>query len=146
MSLRLLSTIFAFLLVGCGPSGPPSTQTNSSNFGTLRERAEFLHQYVTFRRTYQTLDFDIRHQNNGEGMAIGPSYWDMRLVATVPESELQNWVLTNVVSPTAIETNWLTSIPTKLDLSGINEWYSDSGREVGIDRNRRIVAYRNWSR
>ena len=36
-------------------------------FPTLAERVAFLQQYVTFRRTYETLDFDIMYQNNGGG-------------------------------------------------------------------------------
>lgn len=83
---RRLSLILAVVLVaGCGRGGPPTTRTNSSAYSTVQERASFLHQYVTFRRTYETLDFDIVYLNNG-GMLPAPSEWDIRLIATVPAS------------------------------------------------------------
>ena len=143
---RRLSLILAVVLIaGCGQSGPPTTRTNSSQYATLEERASFLHQYVTFRRTYETLDFDIMYQNNG-GMVPGPSEWDVRLIATVPASELQTWVPQGVPAvPVVQDRQWLQSVPTSLDLSGISEWYVDGRRIVGLDRTRRIVAYRIWA-
>jgi hypothetical protein len=73
--------------VGCTRSGPATTSTTSAGFSPLAKRVEFLHQCVAFRRTYETLDFDIMYQNNG-GTLPGPSDWDIRFVATVPAAEL----------------------------------------------------------
>ena len=141
VAIRIVILAAALLLVGCN-SGPASTQTNSSSFATVAERARFLHEYVSFRRTYESLDFDIMYQNNG-GMVPGPSDWDVRLVATVPASELPAWVPADVsAAASAPDTDWLTTVPTALDLSGVSEWYVDGKRVVGFDRARRIVVYR----
>jgi hypothetical protein len=142
MAIRIVVLTLALLIGGCKPSGPATTKTNSSVFGSVDERAKFLHGYVTFRRTYESLDFDIFYQNNGGGMAPGPSDWDIRLVATVPASEVQDWVPPGVSASTAPNTGWLQSVPTTLDLSGVSEWYVDGKRVVGIDRAKRIVVYR----
>src|ERR1041385_4792124 len=130
------------LLVRCKPSGPATTNTNSSSIATLADRTKFLNEYVSFRRTYETLDFDIMYQNNGSGMVPAPSDWDVRLVATVPASELQAWIPSGVNASAAPKVGWLKSVPTRLDLSGVSEWYVDGKRVVGIDRAKRIVIYR----
>lgn len=139
--MRTVILAVALLLAGCTPGGPATTRTNSSSFATVAERARFLHEYVSFRRTYESLDFDIMYQNNG-GMVPGPSDWDVRLVATVPAAELQAWVPAGVSAASAPDTDWLAAVPTALDLSGVSEWYVDGSRVVGIDRTKRIVVYR----
>src|SRR5215470_1405257 len=115
MAIRIVIFTLALLIGGCVQSGPATTKTKSSAFATVDERAKFLHKYVTFRRTYETLDFDISYQNNGGGMAPGPSDWDIRLVATVPASEVQAWVPAGVSATAAPDTGWLQSAPTTLD-------------------------------
>lgn len=143
MTTRHTLIFLSILLVaGCGKSGPASTKTNSSGIATTAERVNFLQEYVTFRRTYESLDFNIFYQNNGGGMSPGPSDWDVQIVATVPASELQAWVPPGVKSGPPPALDWLKSVPTTLDLSGINEWYTDGHRIVGLDRTRRIVVYR----
>jgi len=149
-SLRQLECFLLVLVLisGCGEdrSGPPSTDTDSSAFASLSEKVDFLNQYVAFRRTYESLDFDISYHNNGGGMVPGPSEWDIRLVATVPADELNEWIPADVEPMgEAEDSRWLDSVPTSLDLSGINEWYHDHRRIVGIDRERRIVAYYTWA-
>ena len=104
-----------------------------------------LNRYVTFRRTYKTLDFDINYQNNGGGLVPGPSDWDIRLVATVPASQLQAWIPADGVASEAPDIRWLGSVPTSLDVSGVDEWYADGLRIVGVDRDRGIVVYRQSS-
>jgi hypothetical protein len=135
----------AVLLTACKPAGPATTNTTSSAYATLAERTKFLNQYVAFRRTYETLDFDIMYQNNGNGMIPGPSDWDVRLVATVPASELQSWIPAGLAASPAPDTRWLKSVPTALDLSGVSEWYTQSNHVIGLDRAKRIVVYRWWS-
>lgn len=140
--LALTFFLLTFFLVGCKPSGPTSTKITSATYATVAERTKVLNEYVTFRRSYETLDFDIMYQNNGGGTIPGPSDWDIRLVATVPGSELQAWVPTGVTASSAPDITWLQSVPTTLDLSGVSEWFIDGSRVVGIDRARRIVVYR----
>ncbi len=65
MVIRGFILAMALMLAGCRPGAPATTHTQSSAYGTMGERVKFLNQYVSFRRTYQTLDFDIRCQNNG---------------------------------------------------------------------------------
>lgn len=133
------------IVVAREPDGPPSTDTSSDSFGTLAERVNFLHRYVSFRRTYESLDYRIKFFNGGSGLVPGPSYGDIKLVATVPASELDAWVPPSTrpsTQPTAsADREWLESVPTKLDLSGVDEWYQDGRRTVGLDRTRRIVVY-----
>jgi hypothetical protein len=124
------------------PNGPHSTKTDSATLPTLAERTSFLHQYVTFRRTYETLDFDINYRNNNGGMVPAQSDWDIRIVATVPSKELDDWIPAGAKESATPDTDWMTSIPTQLDLTGVNEWYVDGGRIIGLDRAKRIVVYR----
>jgi hypothetical protein len=145
LAIHIVTLVVALLISGCKSGGPASTKINSSAFPTVAERAKFLQQYVTFRRTYETLDFDISFLNGGE-MPPGPSEWDIRIVATVPDSEMQDWVPAGVSASTAPDTEdteWLRSVPTTLNVSGVSEWYMDGSRVIGIDRARRIVVYRN---
>lgn len=133
--------------VGCrlaGSSGPPTTHTNSAQFATVQEKTAFLHQYVSFRPAYETLDFDIEFKNNSAGVP-GPSDWDVRLVATVPQLELEAWVPQGVerAKATPRDVRWLTAVPTSIDLNGVDEWYDNGRRTVGLDRQRRIVVWRD---
>jgi hypothetical protein len=143
--MHITRTLFLalFLVSGCDRTGPASTRTTSAQFHTVKEKTDFLQRYVTFRRTYDTLDFDITYQNNGGGSVPGPSDWDVRLVATVPPSEVPMWIPAGL-TPSAQDQAWLKSVPTSLDLSGLNEWYGDAHRIIGIDRQHNIVAYRSW--
>jgi hypothetical protein len=145
LAIRVSILVLTALLVGCKPSGPASTKTTSAAYATVAERTTFLNEYVTFRRTYETLDFDIMYQNNGGGTVPGASDWDVRIVATVPASELQAWVPAGVNASSAPDIAWLKSVPATLDLSGLSEWYVDGKRIVGIDRAKRIVVYRSSS-
>ncbi len=61
VALRIFILAMAVLLIGCKPSGPATTKTHSSAYATVGERTKFLNQYVTFRRTYETFDFDIMY-------------------------------------------------------------------------------------
>jgi hypothetical protein len=134
--------LLALLLAGCGSSGPATTQTASSEFATLPEKTKFLERYVKFRRTYEALDFQIKHINGG---GLAPSEWDLRLVAKVPASELPAWVPPGVAQSSTADRSWLATVPTSLDLSGFTEWYVENHRMIGIDRKQSLVACRNWA-
>jgi hypothetical protein len=137
---RVALLTVGLVLASCDDSGPKSTKTDSSKFATLAERQAFVERYVTFRRTYESLDFWIFFANGG---GLGPSEWDTRLVAVVPAEQLAQWTVG--LSPAAAppDRQWLADVPTSLDLSGMTEWHVDARRTVGIDRARRIVVYRN---
>lgn len=143
-SLLLCTFVAVSFLVGCGPNGPESTDTDSSAFGNLAEKVEFLERHVSFDRSYDELAFSIRFFNGGAGFlsAPAPSEWDIRLVARVPEATLDEWAGTKSVDLPSEPLTWLDSVPSALSLTGIGEWYEDNGRVVGIDREQRIVVYR----
>lgn len=126
--------LMATALVGCGgAAGPASTDTSSDALPTLKRRVEFLERYVTFRRAYSNLGFHIEYHNNG-GMLPGPSEWDIRRVAVVPPTELAAWVPPGSAATPMPDTQWLAGVPGEERAAGINEWYTDAGLVVGIDR------------
>lgn len=133
-----------FLIAECARSGPPSTDTSSDKLATLADKVAFLQQYVRFNRNYRQLDFSIRYTNNSGGMVPGPSDWDIRIVAQVPPAELPNWWsgLKPVASP---DTEWVTSLRTAIDHSGVSRWFQDEGVLVGVDSTNSVVLYRNVS-
>jgi len=145
-TIRIVLLALTLLITSCKPSGPASTETNSAGFATLAERTNFLQQYVTFKRSYESLDFHIAFHNNSGGMVPGPSDWDVRLIAKVPAAELQSWVPAGANISKAPDTSWLQSVPTTLNLSGVTEWYTDDSRMVGLDRANQIVVYRASSK
>lgn len=132
----------AGLATGCGKSGPATVDRTSAGLASLKERVEFAERYVSFRRTYEALDFSIQYFNGG-GMVPGPSDWDIRLVAVVPAAEMAAWIPAGSATATT-DSEWLKSVPTSLDLSGVKEWYVNGQKTVGVDRERRIVVYRVW--
>jgi hypothetical protein len=141
-ALALLSLSGLVAIGGCTKSGPPSTDTTSAAFGTLDEKVAFLEQYVRFRRGYRELDFAVRYLNNSGGIAPAPSEWDVRIVAAVPPAELDAWT-SGLSRASAPEADWLAEVPTSIDCSGVTEWFSDGDVDVGVDRERSIVVYRN---
>jgi len=135
------------VLTGCAvATGPASTDTSSDSLPSLEERIEFLQRYVTFRRTYTDLGFHVAYHNNSGGRVPGPSEWDIRLVAVVPSAELTEWVPVGAAVKDSVDTGWLNGVPGAERAAGISEWYDGPGIQVGIDRERSVVAYRRWAR
>jgi len=142
MRRGVLLVVVAALVAGCGPSGPPTTETTSAGFATLAEKVGFLEDYVRFRRNYEQLDFAIEYHNNSGGMVPGPSEWDVRIVAVVPPPELDAW--TSALSPAASpDTALLAGVPTPIDHSGVTQWFRNGGVLVGVDEGNAVVVYRN---
>jgi len=127
-------------LAGCGPTGPPSTDTSSASIPVLADRIQFLQTYLTFDRQYEQLEFNIVMKNNSGGFVPGPSDWDIKLVAKVPRNELPLW--TNDLNSSPEDANWLPEVAQEIDVSGIDSWFRDGGNVVGIDQRNSIVAYR----
>ncbi|MGB6013734.1 MAG: hypothetical protein WBG32_03310, partial [Nodosilinea sp.] len=70
MKIAVLLLLFTGL-IGCSPngsSGPPSANETSASRPQIKERVKFIEQYVTFRRAYDELEYDMFYQNNGGGM------------------------------------------------------------------------------
>lgn len=143
-SVCLLSVASIFLS-GClgnpPPSGPPSVKETHSARPNLSDRIEFVETYVTFRRTYEQLEYSVWFQNNSGGGIPGPSEWDVHLVAVVPSDELSDWIpdgATAMKAPPA----WSTSLD-EIDTAGVAEWHQLGSATVGLDYENSVVVYRN---
>lgn len=133
----------AAALIGCSlQDGPPSTQTSGDTLPGLVQRIEFLERCVTFRRTCLELAFHIAYANGG---GLGPSDWDVRLVAVVPHGELSAWVPPGVTASTYADATWLAGVPGSRWATGIREWHVQPWFIVGVDRGRSVVAWRRWA-
>lgn len=129
-------------LSSCGGNDSKTTDADSTRFSTLVEKQAFLERYVNFRRSYDDLEFDISYLDGGDGRVPGPTEWDVRILAKVRKESLEEWV-SGLPSTKAPDVSWVSSIPnapTKLDSF---QWYSDGSRFVGINREDRMVLYRN---
>ena len=133
----------ALALAGC-QSGPASVAETSSARASVEERVRFIENYVAFRRTYKKVDYDITYWNNS-GWLPAPSDWDIRLIASVPRTEINDWVPSGVGKANGSLPEWLKGMPGSIERDGITEWYRTPGTVVGIDRERSIVAYRATS-
>ncbi len=71
MNLLLLLLIVSLVIMGCEEAVPITTDTLSSEFSSLAGKVSFLEEYVTFRRTYNSLDYSVTYYNGGSGMGIG---------------------------------------------------------------------------
>ncbi len=120
-----------------------TTSTQSSEFTTLNEKQEFLERYVTFRRNYDDLSFNISYIDGGGGsrMVPGPTEWDVRIFATVPSANIEDW--TKGLSPTTKPIlDWVTEIPkAPVDISDF-KWYEGDKKLIGINREDRMILYR----
>ncbi|MCY2992852.1 MAG: hypothetical protein NTY19_33970 [Planctomycetota bacterium] len=141
----LVPLLIAFALAGCSPSGPTSVAETSAAHAVLADRVRFIEHYVTFRRKYEKLDYDVTYQNNDGGMVPGPSDWDIRLIAAVPPTDVDGWIPTDAEKKDGSPPQWLRDLPDSIEREGLTEWYRKSGAELGIDRARSIVAYRSTS-
>ena len=122
--------------------GLDTTETTSAQFKSLAEKVVFLETYVSFRRTYENSNLISVIYNNRGGMVPGPSDWNIRIIAKVPENELKDW--TRDISITATpDLSWLSTLPTGIDYRGISMWYKDDYRIIGVDEANGIIAYQN---
>jgi hypothetical protein len=149
MAVRVIVLSLWVLLAGCSPysqsgpqSGPQSVTETSVARERLSDRVEFIEQYVTFRRNYLDLEYDVMYQNNGKGLVPGPSDWDIRIRAVVPDNEIATWIPSDGTHTVQPPPAWTTTIPGHISTLGITEWYRVSGKEVGIDRATSTIAYR----
>lgn len=140
--VRPLGMVFCFLLA-CASSprdAPPSTNTTSSAFRTRGEKVAFLERYVTFRRPYEELEYGVFFQSSAGCLAPGPGDLDLSIVARVPPSTLSAW--TQGMKRVASQPPELAGLASQIDTRGMSEWYEATGKVLGIDRARAIVAYR----
>lgn len=134
------------LITGCTDNSEPSTTSETSAARPLlSDRIQFLEQYVKFRRNYKQLEYDVFFHNGGSFPA-GPSEWDIRIVALVDSSDLDQWMIAGKRDRDMETPDWVKRTAGELDVGLISEWYVDGGRIVGIDRHNHIIAYRNFAR
>lgn len=141
--LRTIASAFVvFFLAGCGGSESKTADTTSDHFATLAAKQSFLERYVNFRRPYEDLEFDISYLDGGGGMVPGPTEWDVRIFAKVPEESLDEWTA-GLASTATPEASWVSSIPHAPATLDSFQWYAEGSRIVGISRGDRFVLYRN---
>lgn len=136
------------LTAGSGPSGPPSTDTHSSEVAALEDRRTFVTEYLG-PLPYADLEdgaapdsalvFHVAYQNNNGGMVPGPSDWTTKVVARVPTDSLEVW-LRGLERADGLDTSWLRELGPGPRVDGIDEWYGGPFRMVGLDRERGVVA------
>lgn len=146
-------TILIGLALACGAachrekSGPETIHLTAeqAELLPLAQRVSTLERYVTFRRHYESLDVrHIQYMNNGEGLAPGPSDWDIFFVAQVPQEELEAWVPEGGSPGEAPD--WLDTLPEALRPGDEARWYLAGSVSIGIDATRRLIVYRNATR
>ncbi len=138
--LAFVALLLLEILVSCGKG--KTTNTDSTAFTTVAEKKEFLERYVKFRRNYDDIDFQISFIDGDSGMGIGPTEWNIRLIATVPADEIDQWIdgLGEVKLP---DLQWISDIPNAPTNLSDFKWYQDDNRTVGVSRARRTVLYKN---
>jgi hypothetical protein len=136
----LLTLVLMLNLSSCGKG--KTTNTASTAFSTVAEKQEFLERYVKFRRSYEDIHFRISFIDGENGMVPGPTEWNIRLIATVPADEIDQWIdgLGEVKVP---DLEWIPDIPNAPTNLSDFKWYQDDKRTVGVSRASRTVLYRN---
>ena len=137
-----LLMVVSVIAVGCGGKKSKTTHTDSAGFSTLGEKQAFLEQYVTFRRNYEDLQFDVSYVDGGDGRVPGPTEWDIRVSAKVPADALNQWI-SGMMKTASADTSWVASIPHSPSNLDAFQWYEDGRKLVGISPEERIVLYRN---
>lgn len=143
----LLALFLLVPLFGCSeeePTGPPSVQEKSFDKEPLNHKIAFVEHYVSFRRKYLALEYDIAYHDNSSGVP-GPADWDIRLLAQVPTGELTLWQPPKLSPVKQALPKWVQTMPGKIPQAGLSEWYLERGLEVGLDRKAGIVAYRSFT-
>jgi hypothetical protein len=105
---------------------------------------EFISRYVPAGRSFEDLVFSVVYHDNSGGPVPGPSDWDIRLVAVVPAGQLDLWTI-GMEPCGAPDTSWLSSVPGGVPRDRLDEWFAGPGASAGLDRERRIVAWRSWT-
>jgi len=145
--MRTLSLILVVLLTGCSSStrsGPKSISETSATRSELRDRVAFIEQYVKFRRTYLELEYDVEYHNNGGGLVPGPSDWDIKILAVVPDEEVDHWIPSGATMTEELPPTWLIAMPGTISTNNVTEWYSNGhSLVVGVDRSSSTIVYRN---
>jgi len=144
---RLALAFLLLVLTGCADndnSGPATVSQTSASTPKLSDRIRFVESYVNFRREYNELEYNIVYHNNSSRLsAPGPSDWNIILIAKVPPDQIEQWVLPKTLDEGVPKPVWHKEAAREIDVSSVDEWYTDGNRTIGLDRARSIIVYRN---
>ena len=94
--MRFISILLfiCFSLIACDSrvDQGKSTHTLSSTFSSLEGKQDFLKRYIKPKSSFKQLDFLITYRDNSQGFVPGPSDWDIRLVAIVALTDIEQWI------------------------------------------------------
>lgn len=136
----------AVVLAACQPEPvSKSAIETSAARAELADRIRFIETYVSFRRGYRQLEYNVVFHDNSGGWVPGPSDWDVQLLAVVPPAEVDDWIPADTEKAEGPPPAWVKQLPGKLAVEGVTEWYRSRNRAVGIDRKQSLIAYRNTS-
>jgi hypothetical protein len=111
----LLFVFFVFVACKKDNASPPSkgktTHSTSAGVASLKDKQAFVEKYVTFRRSYSSLEYKIDFEDD-TSMAPGPSSTacDVRLYAHVPGGEMNDWI-TGLEPTQPQDLTWTREIP-----------------------------------
>ncbi|MBT3279421.1 MAG: hypothetical protein HN909_05275 [Phycisphaerales bacterium] len=121
--------LVGFLVVTAfySPSGVWPADNYSTEFKSHEAKVAFLETYVPFPkqpRTYIDLDFHVCHMGTkGWLSGLGPTEWNIKVIAKVPPEEIPNWIK----KLTPIETipedmEWVKTLPGSVNRIGSFHW------------------------
>ena len=99
---------------------------------------------MTFRRNYEELHFSVLYLDGSGGLVASSSEWDIRILAIVPELELNEWT-NGLKVATEPESGWIKELPKAPQDLTPYKWYEAKGVIVGINQEKRTVLYRNYA-
>ena len=144
--MKNLIVLFIVVLCGCSltaPSAPPSVNETSAARPQLSDRVKFIENYVTFRRSYDQLEYEIIYHNNAGSMVPGPSDWDIKILAIVPAKEIDDWIPADATRFDEPPPQWVKKLSGNIPVNGLTQWYRIGSLEIGVDRAQSTIAYRN---
>lgn len=77
-------------------------------------------------------------------MILGPSDWDIRLVAVVPSKQVEEWIPKATTKFSRTPSTWVSNVAHDIRTNGVKEWYkAGNSIIVGVDRKTSTIVYRN---
>lgn len=131
--------------------GSKDADLTSRDIPTASERVRVLRRYVNSDLPLTDASFTVVIHDNEDGRLTvpGPSEWDIRAIATVPDGQFSGWIGDRMPVPHTGLPDWTRSIPGSVPEDATFSWYTDNGRPVdaigtvvGVDPARGLVLLR----